>query len=134
MNVMDVVLFFGTYGLFGMSVCAKSLQSCLTLCDPMDCQVPLSMEFSRQEYWSGLPFPPPGYLHNSGIHPHLFRLLHWQAASLPLAPPEKPNYLAPLSINSLLASVTSYVGVAKRNCFQLVRAKSLEPTDHLHNC
>ena len=37
-----------------------SLQSCLTLCDPMDCiahQAPLSMGFSRQEYWSGLPFP-----------------------------------------------------------------------------
>ena len=35
---------------------AKSLQSCLTLCDPMDCspQAPLSMEFSKQEYWSGL--------------------------------------------------------------------------------
>ena len=34
---------------------AKSLQSCLTLCDPMDCSPPgsLSMEFSRQEYWSG---------------------------------------------------------------------------------
>ena len=32
-------------------------QSCLTLCDPMDCQTPLSMEFSRQEYWSGLPWP-----------------------------------------------------------------------------
>ena len=34
-------------------------QSCPTLCDPMDCiaqQAPLSMEFSRQEYWSGLPF------------------------------------------------------------------------------
>ena len=33
---------------------------CPTLCDPMDlCQAPLSMEFSRQEYWSGLPFPSP---------------------------------------------------------------------------
>ena len=31
--------------------------SCLTLCDPMDCQTPLSMEFSRQKYWSGLLFP-----------------------------------------------------------------------------
>ena len=38
---------------------AKSLESSLTLCDPMDCS-PLSMGFSRQEYWSGLPFPPPG--------------------------------------------------------------------------
>jgi len=37
-------------------------QSCPTLCDPMDCspQAPPSMEFSRQEYWSGLPFPSPG--------------------------------------------------------------------------
>ena len=37
-------------------------QSCPTLCDPMDCspQAPLSMEFSRQEYWNGLPFPSPG--------------------------------------------------------------------------
>ena len=43
---------------------AKLLQSCLTLCDPMDHspQAPLSMRFSRQEYWSGLPCPPPGDL------------------------------------------------------------------------
>ena len=34
-------------------------------------QVPLSMEFSRQEYWSGLPFPPPGDLLDSGIEPTL---------------------------------------------------------------
>ena len=41
-----------------------------TLCDPMDYvahQVLLSMEFSRQEYWSGLPFPSPGDLPNLGI-------------------------------------------------------------------
>ena len=31
------------------------------------CQVPLSMEFSRQEYWSGLPFPTPGHLPDPGI-------------------------------------------------------------------
>ena len=37
---------------------AKLLQSCLTLCDPMDCSlpVPLSMGFFRQEHWSELPF------------------------------------------------------------------------------
>ena len=37
-------------------------QSCLTLCNPMDCahQAPLSLELSRQEYCSGLPFPSPG--------------------------------------------------------------------------
>ena len=53
---------------------AKSLQSYLTLCDPgrlwiVAHQAPLSMEFSTQEYWSGLPCPPPGDLPNSGIKP-----------------------------------------------------------------
>ena len=40
---------------------AKSLQSCQTLCDPMDGSPPGSSYtgFSRQEYWSGLPFPSP---------------------------------------------------------------------------
>ena len=40
---------------------AKSLQSCLTLCDPIDGspQAPPSLGFSRQEHWSGLPFPSP---------------------------------------------------------------------------
>ena len=42
-------------------MCAKPLQSCLTLCNPMDSshQAPLSMGFSKQEYWRGLPFPSP---------------------------------------------------------------------------
>ena len=46
-------------------------QLCLTLCDPMDCSchAPLSMEFFRQEYWSGLPFPSPRYLPSPGIKP-----------------------------------------------------------------
>ena len=33
------------------------------------CQTPLSIEFSRQEYWNGVPFPPPGNLSNPGIKP-----------------------------------------------------------------
>ena len=42
-----------------------------TLCDPMDCshQAPLSMGFSRQEYWSGLPFPSPGDLPHPATEP-----------------------------------------------------------------
>ena len=46
-------------------------QSCLTLCDPMDCSLPGSSihGFSRQEYWSGLPLPSPGDLLNPGIEP-----------------------------------------------------------------
>ena len=40
---------------------ARSLQSCPTLCDPRDGSPPgfLSLGFSRQEHWSGLPFPSP---------------------------------------------------------------------------
>ena len=45
---------------------------CPTLCDPMGSslyQAPPSMGFSRQEYWSGLPFPSPGNLPDPGIEP-----------------------------------------------------------------
>ena len=46
-------------------------QSCPTLCDPMNDshQAPLSMGFSRQEYWRRLPYLPPGNLPYSGIEP-----------------------------------------------------------------
>ena len=65
-------------------------QSCPALCDPMDCshQAPLSMGFSRQEYWSGLPFPSPGDLHDPGIKPGSPAL---QADSLPSKPPGKQS-------------------------------------------
>ena len=64
---------------------AKSLQLCPTLCNRMDCnpQAPLSMGFSRQEHWSGFPYPLPEDLPNPGIKP--------TSPALPLAPPEKPN-------------------------------------------
>ena len=59
-------------------------QSCPTLCDR---QAPLSTVFSRQEYWSGLPRFPPGDLADTGMEPASHIYLHWQAGSLPLAPP-----------------------------------------------
>ena len=45
----------------GLCVHAKLLQSCPTLCNPMDCshQASLSIGFFRQEYWSGVPLPSP---------------------------------------------------------------------------
>ena len=55
-----------------LSVCAKLLQLCPILYDPMDyiaCQAPLSKAFSRQEYWIGWPCPPPGDLPDPGIKP-----------------------------------------------------------------
>ena len=50
---------------------AKSLQSCPTLCHlwTVAPQAPLSMGFSRKEYWSGLPCPPPENLSDPGIEP-----------------------------------------------------------------
>ena len=57
-------------------------------CDPIGCslQTPLPLEFSRQEYWNGLPCPPPGDLPNPGIKPRSPAL---QANSLPSEPSGK---------------------------------------------
>ena len=41
-------------------------------------QAPLFMGFSKQEYWSGLPCPPPGDLPDPGIKPMFLSLLHWR--------------------------------------------------------
>ena len=66
---------------------AKLLQSCLTLCNPWTaaCQAPLSMGFSRLEYWSGLSCPPLSRDHvNPGIKPVSFTSPALGAGSLPL--------------------------------------------------
>ena len=58
---------------YPLSIISGSLvaKSYLTLATPwtIACQAPLSMGFSRQEYWSGLPFPSPGDLPDPGIEP-----------------------------------------------------------------
>ena len=53
------------------------------------CQTPLSMVFSRQEYWDGLPCPPPGDFSNPGVEPGSL-VSPAQVDSLLLAPPGKP--------------------------------------------
>ena len=65
------------------SVVSDSLRPC-----GLACQAPLSMEFSRKEYWSGLPFPSLGALPDPGIK-HMSPAL--QADSLPSEPPGKPK-------------------------------------------
>ena len=52
-------------------------------------QVPLSMGFSRQDYWRGWPLPPPGDLSDPGIKPRSLHFLQWQA-SLPLSHLQSP--------------------------------------------
>ena len=85
-------------------------QSCPTLCDPWTAahQVPLSMGFSRQEYWNGLPFPPLGDLPNPGIKPISPVSPALQADSLPTAPSGNPqeghSQYSILSVNQILTS------------------------------
>ena len=66
-------------------------------------QAPLSMEFSRQEYWSGLPCPPPGDLPDPGIKAGSPVL---QADSLPAEPPGNPIW-SDLGLYLILLVLTS---------------------------
>ena len=79
-------LLFVTPFLIVACLCAKSLQSCLTPWTAAH-QVPLSVRLSRQEYWNGLPFPPPGDLPDPKIEP----ASHWQVDSLPLSHQGNPK-------------------------------------------
>ena len=71
-----------------MLSCFSSVQLCATPWT-VACQAPLSMGFSRQESWSGLPFPSPGDLPDPGIEPGSPAL---QAGSLLSEPPTKPVF------------------------------------------
>ena len=68
-------------------------------CNPMTlaCQAPLSMEFSRQECWSELPFPTLRDLLTQRLSPQISSLLHWQADSFITVPPGKPQECTPLA-------------------------------------
>ena len=72
---------------------ARSItQLCLTLCDPMDSSLPGSSiyEILHQEYWSGLPRPPPGDLPAPGIEPVSPASLALAGGFFTTAPPGKP--------------------------------------------
>ena len=68
----------------------------------VDLVAPLFMEFSRQEFWSGLPFSTSGNLPNPGIKPVFPVFLHWPEDSLPLSHQEALRIL----IGSLLMPLT----------------------------
>ena len=72
-------------------LCVKSLSRVRLFVTPWTVarQAPLSMGFSRQEYWSGLPFPSPGDFPNPGIKPWSPVL---QADALSSEPPGKPSH------------------------------------------
>ena len=79
-------------------------------------QDPLWIGFSMQEYWSGLPCPPPGDLPTHGSSLHLLCLLLWQAGSLPLAWSGKPS--PGTKITATLTWISSLQNCEKTNlCF-----------------
>ena len=69
-------------------------------------QVPLSIAFPRQEYWSGLPFPSPGDLSHPGIEPRSAEL---QVDSLPLSHLYPINALSPLPSGKQIWALFSYL-------------------------
>ena len=89
-------LYWGLFLLFLFSTVLVWVLSCLScvqlFTNPWTavCQALLTVGFPRQEYWSGLSLPPPGYLPDPAIQPTFLCLLCWQVRSLPLAPPGKP--------------------------------------------
>ena len=64
---------------------------CYTFVTPwtVACQAPLSVEFSRQEYWSGLPFPSSGNISNPGIKPMFPAFSKWYSGFFTTEPPGK---------------------------------------------
>ena len=66
---MDIQLFLEMYIFFLSHMCMLSCVRLFVTPRSVAHQVPLSMEFSRQEYWSWLPFPPPGDFPNPAIEP-----------------------------------------------------------------
>ena len=76
-------------------MCAKSLQWCLTLCNPMDCTLPgfsvHKISQARILEWVAMPFSRGSSPPRDGTHVSLC-FLHWQGGSLTLIPPRKPPF------------------------------------------
>ena len=72
--------------------CFRRVQLCVTLWT-CSCQDSLSMGFPRQEYGVDCHALLQGIFLTQGSNPSLLGLLHWEAGSLPLAPPGKPSYV-----------------------------------------
>ena len=73
---------------------AKSLQSCLTRCDPMDCSPPGSSvhgDSLGKDTGVGCHALLQGILQTQGLNPHFLCLLHWEVGSVPVAPPLTPS-------------------------------------------
>ena len=113
-------------------------QWCPTLCDPY--QAPPSMGFSRQDYWSGLPFLSPGDLPDPGIES---RFPTYQADALTSKPPGKPlpklapNYsasgwaLAEVYLSSWIPYSFQCIMLLSQHVFQIHFTESFHPETNI---
>ena len=103
-QMQNICVLFYLYRSF-KKLCMPSHFSCIPLLMTLRtvaCQAPLSMGFSRQEYWSGLPCPSPGDLSDPGTKFMSLIYLYCQASSLPLVPPGKPLLFPSLLLKYLI--------------------------------
>ena len=104
--------------LFLFCLNAKPLQSCPTLCDPMDCSPPYSSVHgilqARILEWVAMP-SSRGIFPTQGSNPSLLCLLHWQTGSLPPAPPGKPIFFLYYHVHVL------YIIYHLQSCYHFIQ-------------
>ena len=89
-QLTHVYTYIYIFSLLYMCVCANSLQSCLTLCEPMPARLLCSWHFTGKNTGAGCHALLQGIFPTQGSNSCLLCLLHWQVGSLPLVPPGKP--------------------------------------------
>ena len=112
-------------------MCAKSLQSCLTLCEPMDSSLLGSSvhgDYTGKNTGVGCEALLQEIFPTEGSNLHLLCLLHWQASSLPLAPPGCPQNI---KLPSLLSSMMKSCAVWPRRESRDLSVERCPPVRHL---
>ena len=107
--IIAAAVVLNTAELIYITACSYTLQSSFQLFGTpwaADHQAPLSTGFSRQEYWSGLPFPPPGNIPDPGIEPGSPALAGRFFTAKPFQKPHFPN----ACMQFLRASLFTYYG------------------------
>ena len=99
LNLSELQCLLLNTGMVEGSVSSLAVSSSLQTYGLQPSRLPVSMGFSRQEWWSGLPFPSLGDLPNPGIEPRSPTL---QADSLPAEPQGSPKFIKYLSNNAVL--------------------------------
>ena len=144
-TTFNIILLYCKYSSFtaAAAAAAKSLQSYLTLCDPIDGSPPGSsiMGFSRQEHWSELPFPSPRDLPNPGIKPASSVLA---GEFFTTGPPGKPGPLLLLFSRSVVSdslwphelqhAKASLSFMISQSLLKLMSIELVMPSNHLILC